>query len=113
MDITVDRALTALQEIVKANPEELTRWLYSAFGQIVKMDKDQTIAAWQTLDFCSIRFSSESEQRRIIEKFQEAIVNRMIAITNDTFHMGRSDKEKFIKPLLDVIGHQVADRFFR
>ena len=77
MDITVDRALMALQEIGKASPEELTRWLYMAFDQIVKMDEGQAIAAWQTLDVCATRFSPESEPQKIIGKFQKAIVSRM------------------------------------
>jgi len=82
MDISADRALTALEEIGRANPEDLVRGLNAVFCQIVKMDEGQVIAAWQTLDFCATRFSSESEQRKIIEKFQEAIVNRMVAIAH-------------------------------
>ena len=80
MDISVNRALIVLETIERANPEDLIRGLNAVFNQIVKMDEGQAIAAWQTLDFCATRFSSESEQHKIIEKFQEAVVNRMATI---------------------------------
>ena len=102
MDISVDRALVALEAIEKADIEDLARGLNAVFNQIAKMDEGQTIAAWQTLDFCSARFPLGSEGRRTIENFQEAIVNRMAVIARISPYTWAS------KAFADVTGREFS-----
>ena len=103
MDISVNRALIVLETIERANPEDLIRGLNAVFNQIVKMDEGQTIAAWQTLDFCAAQFPLVgSEKHRIIEKFQEAIVNRMSVIARTSPYSWAS------KSFADVTGREFS-----
>ena len=102
MEISVDRALIALETIERADPEDLIRGLNAVFNQIVKMDEGQTIAAWQTLDFCAARFPLGSEKHRIIEKFQEVIVNRMSVIARTSPYSWAS------KAFADVTGREFS-----
>lgn len=102
MDISVDRALVVLEAIEKTGVEDLVRGLNAVFNQITKMDEGQAIAAWQTLDFCVARFPLGSEGRGIIEKFQEAIVNRMAVIARTSPYTWAS------KAFADVTGREFS-----
>ncbi len=83
-----DCKIILLKVVEAPDLRDLMMELNAVFGQILKMNRDQAIVAWQTLDFMGVKFPAGSEGRGVVEKFQKAIIIRMAELVRTSRQPG-------------------------